>query len=246
MIERLVADVLPRLSLDEALTAALEDERTQEQFERALNNPAVERLALTAAESRLAAEIADRLLANPQVRAALARQTAGFAEELVAALRRQAEKVDDRTSRGTPPDEGIRYGGIATRGIALVTDAALAQIIVLVAAGVIALVSSIVGGIGSNWLVAALLGAGWFLVVGAYFVFFWTTVGQTPGLNMMQLRVVDGRGEPPSLGRSIVRMIGLALAIIPVFAGFLPVLFDRHRRALPDYLAGTVVIADQS
>ena len=126
------------------------------------------------------------------------------------------------------------------------TDAALAQIIVLVAAGVIALVSSIVGGIGSNWLVAALLGAGWFLVVGAYFVFFWTTVGQTPGLNMMQLRVVDGRGEPPSLGRSIVRMIGLALAIIPVFAGFLPVLFDRRRRALPDYLAGTVVVADQS
>ena len=34
------------------------------------------------------------------------------------------------------------------------------------------------------------------------------------------------------------------LAIIPLFAGFLPVLFDRRRRALPDYLAGTVVRAE--
>jgi hypothetical protein len=41
-----------------------------------------------------------------------------------------------------------------------------------------------------------------------------------------------------------VRLIGLLLAIIPMFAGFLPVLFDRRRRALQDYLAGTVVVYD--
>ncbi len=86
---------------------------------------------------------------------------------------------------------------------------------------------------------------GWFIVAGAYFVVFWTTVGQTPGLRMMRLRVVDGKGESPSAGRSVVRLIGLALAIIPLFAGFLPVLFDRRRRALQDYLAGTVVVADR-
>ena len=43
--------------------------------------------------------------------------------------------------------------------------------------------------------------------------------------------------------RSIVRFIGLALAVIPLFAGFLPVFFDRRRRALQDYLAGTDVVA---
>jgi uncharacterized RDD family membrane protein YckC len=39
-------------------------------------------------------------------------------------------------------------------------------------------------------------------------------------------------------------VIGLGLAIIPFFAGFIPVLFDHRRRGLPDYLAGTVVVYD--
>ncbi|HET8873073.1 MAG TPA: RDD family protein, partial [Gaiellaceae bacterium] len=52
------------------------------------------------------------------------------------------------------------------------------------------------------------------------------------------------RGDPPSLGRSLVRAVGTAIAIIPLFAGYLPVLFDRRRRGLPDFLAGTVVVYD--
>ena len=44
--------------------------------------------------------------------------------------------------------------------------------------------------------------------------------------------------------RALLRTLGLALAIIPCFLGFVPALFDRRRRALPDYLAGTVVVYD--
>jgi uncharacterized RDD family membrane protein YckC len=36
--------------------------------------------------------------------------------------------------------------------------------------------------------------------------------------------------------------VGTAIAIIPFFAGYLPVLFDDRRRGLPDFLAGTVVV----
>ena len=39
-----------------------------------------------------------------------------------------------------------------------------------------------------------------------------------------------------------MRLIGLGLAIIPLFLGFVPVLFDERRRALQDFLAGTVVV----
>ena len=46
------------------------------------------------------------------------------------------------------------------------------------------------------------------------------------------------------MGRSIVRLVGLALAIVPLFAGFLPVLFSERRRGLHDYLADTVVVYD--
>jgi uncharacterized RDD family membrane protein YckC len=39
-------------------------------------------------------------------------------------------------------------------------------------------------------------------------------------------------------------MVGLVLAVVPLFAGFLPVLFTARRRGLPDFLAGTVVVYD--
>ena len=37
---------------------------------------------------------------------------------------------------------------------------------------------------------------------------------------------------------------GSILAIIPLGAGFIPVLIDDRRRALQDFMAGTVVIYD--
>ena len=83
----------------------------------------------------------------------------------------------------------------------------------------------------------------WFAIVGAvYFVLFWSAAGQTPGLRVMRLRVLAADGRPPSVARSIVRLFGLLLAIVPFFAGFLPIVFDRRRRGLADFLAGTTVV----
>jgi uncharacterized RDD family membrane protein YckC len=44
--------------------------------------------------------------------------------------------------------------------------------------------------------------------------------------------------------RSLIRLVGLVLAIIPCFAGFVPVVFDSRRRGLQDFMAGTVVVFD--
>jgi uncharacterized RDD family membrane protein YckC len=49
-------------------------------------------------------------------------------------------------------------------------------------------------------------------------------------------------GRHPSIARSLVRLIGLGLAIVPLFLGFVPALVDLRRRALQDLLAGTVVL----
>jgi uncharacterized RDD family membrane protein YckC len=138
----------------------------------------------------------------------------------------------------------VPYAGVATRAVALAIDAAIANLIVLAGAGFLSLITSLVGGdLEPQWLAAGLAACGWALVVGGYFVTFWAVTGQTPGMRMMRLRVVVARdGEPPSLLRAIVRLIGLGLAIIPLFAGFLPVLFDDRRRALQDFMAGTVVL----
>ena len=112
--------------------------------------------------------------------------------------------------------------------------------------GMAALVASLVGGLRPEWLVGALLASGWMLVVGTYFVLFWSSAGQTPGMRLLGVRVHGPAGDPPSISRSVVRLVGLVLAIVPMFAGFIPVLFTERRRGLPDFLAGTVVLYDDT
>ena len=135
----------------------------------------------------------------------------------------------------------VPYAGIATRAIALAMDVALVSAFVVVAGALLGLVASLVGDLRPQWLVVTLAGCAWGLTVTGYFTLFWSITGQTPGMRVMRLQVVTGDGGLPSFWRSLVRLVGLLLAIIPLFAGFLPVLFDSKRRALPDYLAATVV-----
>ena len=68
---------------------------------------------------------------------------------------------------------------------------------------------------------------------------FWSVTGQTPGTRLMHLRVVARDGAPPRPARALVRLVGLALAIVPLAAGFIPVLIDDRRA---DILAGTFVV----
>jgi len=74
VVERIVGDVMRQIDLDAVVTEILDDERTREQLERALANPALEKLAVSAIESKLTGEVTERLLASPQVHAALARR----------------------------------------------------------------------------------------------------------------------------------------------------------------------------
>jgi uncharacterized RDD family membrane protein YckC len=252
--ERVAAQIVATPEFEEAVAAALEHEATRRLVDRALASPGLERLVV----DTLTAELTDRILhgpelqraveevaASPAVRAALARQTTSLADEVAAAVRRRAELADDgaerRLGRRTR-DAPTAFAGIATRAIGFAIDVALAFFLFIAGAAMVALVASLVGELRPRWLVATLVGAGWTLVAGGYFVLFWTTTGQTPGMRAMRLRVRAGDGRPPGLARSIGRLLGLLLAIVPMFAGFLPVLFDRRRRGLHDLLAGTVVV----
>jgi uncharacterized RDD family membrane protein YckC len=139
-------------------------------------------------------------------------------------------------------DQHVPYAGIATRAVGLALDVAIAQLIVFAGGAVLALVASLVNAKFDETVMAILAAAAWAIVVGTYFVLFWSTAGQTPGMRVMGLRVLTPDDRRPGVGRSIVRLIGLGLAIIPLFAGFLPVLVDDRRRGIHDMLAGTFVI----
>jgi uncharacterized RDD family membrane protein YckC len=136
----------------------------------------------------------------------------------------------------------VPYAGVATRAVALAVDAAIAQAIVFTGGAIFALVGSLVSDVRLDTQGKVLAGLAWVVVVAGYFVLFWSTAGQTPGMRLMRLRVVTADGEHPGVARSVLRVIGLALAIIPLFLGFVPVLVDGRRRALQDFLARTVVL----
>jgi uncharacterized RDD family membrane protein YckC len=262
VLERALAEWL------EAMTAHQEQsperERLARAFEDALSSPEVEQRLSAAAGSRWAESFADRLvhsaafkkalssaLESPEVRSALARQTVGFGAELGASLRARSHRLDDRVETvarhlvGRRPAEGSEFGGVATRGLAIVVDVVLAHAAFLFVAGSVALIASLAGSLSSGWLAGSISGAAWAVVVVAYFVGFWSTTGQTPGMRVMRLRVLsDSSGTPPTVWRSVVRLVGLILAIVPFFLGFVPMLFDRRRRGLQDYVAGTAVLAE--
>jgi uncharacterized RDD family membrane protein YckC len=116
-------------------------------------------------------------------------------------------------------------------------------------------------GLTHHNLLAAWIG----LVVGLYFVWFWTHGGQTLPMKTWRLRVVAADGSPLSAGRAIARyvlawlwflpplalhpLLGLRLPQTLAIAGIWFVLwaatgfFGAQRRFLHDRLAGTRVIA---
>lgn len=207
----------------------------------------LERLLQSALVSEEAKQAVREVAGSAEVRAAIARQTSGLAEEVVGGIRASAARLDDRVERAVRRRERLippPYAGLATRALALAIDTLVTIGLYMSVVGVFAVMSSLVGGVRPDWLVGVLLGLGWSAVVGCYFVLFWSAAGQTPGMRLVRLRIGTESGDPPSAGRSILRLVGLGLAIVPMFAGFVPVLFDERRRGLSDYLARTTVIYD--
>jgi uncharacterized RDD family membrane protein YckC len=81
-----------------------------------------------------------------------------------------------------------------------------------------------------------------FLVVLVYFVFFWTLIGYTPGKALLGLQIVRQDGRPLSVGRALVRFLGYWVSAIPLFLGFIWILFDRRHEGWHDKISKTQVI----
>ena len=252
LVEGVTRALIERRVIERAVETALADGRAEDAVRQALASPAFERMVLDAVGSRLAAEVVDQMLASPAVLQAMTRQSSGAADQLVGAVRGGAGRLDDRWERRarswvrrSPRAAAAPTAGAATRALGLAVDVGILQVGLLVATGTLTLIASLVGELRPAWLVGLLLGFAWALTVITYFTACWSTAGQTPGMRLLSVRVVGADGEPPGVTRSLLRLVGLVLAIIPLFAGFLPMLFDDRRRGLPDLLAGTVVLYDR-
>jgi uncharacterized RDD family membrane protein YckC len=164
--------------------------------------------------------------------------------QAAAALRVRGTRAEQGPGTATEAERAGAYAGLVTRTIAYIIDAAAIALVALVVGVAAALALSIfhLSNVLQDAVTATLAVASLLWTVG-YFVGFWSTTGQTPGSRAMRIRVIDARGAPAlKPRRALVRVAGLVLATIPLFAGFLMMLWDGRRRCLQDRLARTVVV----
>jgi uncharacterized RDD family membrane protein YckC len=75
-----------------------------------------------------------------------------------------------------------------------------------------------------------------------YFAYQWAVSGKTLGMAIFGLQVVNAQGGPITIRQAIVRTLGLGLCLLLLGIPFLGIIFQRERRALDDFLAGTAVV----
>jgi uncharacterized RDD family membrane protein YckC len=235
VLERIVSELAESGALDAAVDRALASERTSALVQQIVQSDAMRRA------------IHD-VVTSPEVRQAVTEETKGLFADLVADLQTRAARLDDRVET-TVRRKGHAHGatpfaGVVSRGFAFGIDLLAILVVTALLDGILALVSYLLGGLGSKALAGGLVGGGFLIVAGTYLVVFWSIAGRTPGMQLMAVRLRDRSGGIPSLGRALVRVIVTWFSIAVLFLGYVPILFDARRRGVPDLVAGTEVVYD--
>lgn len=81
-----------------------------------------------------------------------------------------------------------------------------------------------------------------FIVLGAYFVWYWHHGGQTLAMQTWKIKLTTPSGAEPSLARLALRYALAWPSLIYLGAGLLWAIFDSDRQFLHDRLAGTRLV----
>lgn len=82
------------------------------------------------------------------------------------------------------------------------------------------------------------------IVALSYLFFFLALRSQTLGMRLVHLRVIDGYGDPLTMGRALVRTLAYFPALCLLGLGIVWIAFDSEKRGLHDWIAGTYVISE--
>jgi uncharacterized RDD family membrane protein YckC len=258
-IEEAIVRALRSPAVERALVRVIERNAVQDAIQRALTSDEVAEAVVTALDSQLADRVWGEILASdkaqmlveriaeaPEVRAAIAEQGVGLITDVGRRLTKITEALDDSAERlvhkilGRSGEETeTDQVGLVTRGLAAGVD--LAIVALVVALGSRLLDAVVLGGDGMPVALAVALAL---LCGAAFFVAFWSLIGQTPGMRFLSIRLsVDGSREV-GLPRALVRILAVPLALLPLGVGLLWVLISPTRRGWHDHLAGTTVVYD--
>lgn len=153
-------------------------------------------------------------------------------------------------SRRPPPPERStgrqgHYAGAVSRGVAFGADVGASWGAYTLGAAALSLFVELVSGhslkLANHALVATIVLAVWEFI---YFAGQWALGGQTLGMAVFGIRVVDTDGSRIAARAAVIRTLALPLSIIAFGLGFLGILTNRQRKAWHDHFAGTVVVYD--
>jgi uncharacterized RDD family membrane protein YckC len=250
-VERAIARVLQGPAVEEAMNNALESDAVKRALIEALDSELVDEVWRRLLASDEAQRLVERIAEAPEIRAAIASQSAGLLEDIARQVRGVARRLDDavervvrtvlfRKRRSEPTD----CAGSVTRALALGIDVAILNIGFFAASALIALAASVFlpdpDGVSTPALV---VGTGtWLAAWAMYLLVFWSLAGQTPGMRFLGIGIVADGSPRLGLWRSVRRLLGAVACTIPLGLGFIGVLLGDRRRGLLDVLAGTEVV----
>lgn len=81
-----------------------------------------------------------------------------------------------------------------------------------------------------------------FIVMGAYFIWYWKNHGQTLAMQTWRLKIVRADGRPLTYGQLLLRYCLTWPSLLFYGAGLWWALLDRDRQFMHDRLAGTRII----
>ncbi len=150
-----------------------------------------------------------------------------------------------------PPDLRGRTAGFVSRLLAFMIDVILISIAIRATGWILDDIRMVTGtyfylpaltSLGDATAPIYVTVAGGLLMSAAYFVFFWTLAGVTPGKGLLGLRVITRDGRRLSLLRSLVRLLGYTLSTAIYGLGYLWIAIDNWREGWHDKIARTAVI----
>jgi uncharacterized RDD family membrane protein YckC len=198
-------------------------------------------------ESEQAQMLVERIAGAPEIRAAIASQSAGLITDIGVRLTIITEEFDDaveRLVRPRDPDSETDQAGLATRLVAAGIDLALLFGVYSLISSVLASLVSAVFGQPLSLVAVIILSLLGVLAGGGFFAAFWALAGQTPGMRFLSIRLMHDGSAEITFGRAVRRVLALILALLPLGLGYLAILRDPRRRGWHDRLTGTEVIYD--
>jgi uncharacterized RDD family membrane protein YckC len=242
-----VGRAIERAMASHAEAAGLNSEEMARIVQQVLQSEAAEQAWSEVLASREVQLLIERIAEAPEIRTAIAAQGAGLITDIGVKLTRLTEAFDDaleRIVRHQEPDSETNQAGLATRLVAFGIDFGLVFAIYSLASGVIASVVSFSFGGTLSLAGAIAIGVIAYMLGGAILVLFWALGGQTPGMRVLSIRLMQDGSRDVTLGRAIKRLFALAFALLPLGLGYFWILRNPSRHAWHDTMTGTEVVYD--